>query len=137
MADKKTDRTDGTPFDDSTPKHSDKAAQPPDNDTPTKAKADSRTTMPTREEREENQEYRPTHPDKPYPPSWTRTEKMKKETAEYRKGKPFHSCGSCRHYSDRECDVVAGYISPDMGCSYYQEKYSPENFMVMIGKRKG
>ena len=126
--------TKGTPDDDTTPTHTDKKAQPKDSDTPTNAKSDTRTLQPTKEQKEvndvsyENQSF--------YPPSWTRSEKMNKETAEYKKGTPFHRCGSCTYYQSSHCKIVKGHISPEMSCEYYQEKYDPQRFSMPLPTRR-
>lgn len=120
--------TNRTPNDDSTPTHEDTAAQPPKDVTPTNYKKDSRTLKPQYDEDDEELYAPKTR----YPPSWTREEKMSKETAEYRQGKPFHHCGICSYYQSSSCKIVRGYIAPSMGCSYFQEKYDPGRFGVTI-----
>lgn len=120
----------GTPDDDSTPTKVDTKAQPADSDTTVKGKKDTRSLMPSKKMEEEDSESYETRSF--YPPSWTRSEKMSKEEAEYKQGKPFHHCGKCTYYSDSHCRVVRGYISPSMGCRYFQEKYSPNISMAVI-----
>lgn len=125
--------TNRTPNDDSTPTHEDTAAQPPKDVTPTNYRKDSRTTMRPERDDDDEESYGPKYK---YPPSWTREEKMSKEQAEYRQGKPFHRCGICSYYQSSACKIVRGYISPSMGCSYFSEKYDPQRFGVTILTRR-
>jgi hypothetical protein len=125
--------TTGTPEDDSTPTHSDQKAQPKDKDTPVNNKSDGRTLQPTQEQKEANSKAYETQDY--YPPGWTRSEKMSKETAEYKKGTPFHTCGGCTYYQSSHCKIVRGYISPEMSCLYHQEKYDPDRFKSIMIKR--
>jgi hypothetical protein len=127
--------TKGTPEDTSTPKKEDRDAQPAPSDTPTHAKKDTRTLMPTKE-KEESDEYE-YETKTNYPPRGSDAELISKETAEYKIGKPFHRCGICRMYSDNHCSIVRGYIVPEMGCKYYQKKWDGSvGITMMIGKRK-
>jgi hypothetical protein len=114
--------------DDSTPTHLDKKDQPPMSDTPAKNKPDNRTLKPTEQTHEANIEAEETYQ---FPPSRISKEKVSKENAEYMQGKPFHRCGICTYYQSNHCKVVRGYISPEMGCKYFQEKYDPKRFNVI------
>ena len=117
----------------STPTKVDQEAQYPNNETPTKGKRDKRELRPVRdydsddppaEEMWRGGNFK-------YPPSWTMFEKMSKEEARYQNGAPFHNCGKCGFYSGNQCKVVRGFISPSMGCVYFQEKYGAMTFQAV------
>ena len=124
--------------DESTPKKVDKSHQPAKNDTPKKAKRDERTLMPHHDDDEDD--YYPEKNwrggDSKYPPSWTLYEKMSKEEAQYKKGVPFQSCGKCSFYQSGHCKIIRGYISAEMRCRYYQEKYGAVVFSTIRVSRK-
>lgn len=48
-------------------------------------------------------------------------EKFTKESAEYKKGAPFHRCGICEYYRAHRCSLVTGDIEPMMGCKFFEK----------------
>jgi hypothetical protein len=46
--------------------------------------------------------------------------KKYKDEVDYSKGKPNAHCSLCKHYYDHECDLVQGYIQPQMWCKLFK-----------------
>jgi hypothetical protein len=122
--------------DPSTTKKASRPHQPSSDVTTTKGPKDERSTKPKKDN--DGDEYEPEKSWRfsgSYPPSWTSSEKMSKETAEYKQGMPFANCGKCTYYQSNHCKVVAGYIVQSMVCKYFAEKYTPMMSISILKRR--
>lgn len=64
----------------------------------------------------------------------SRGEQVTKETAEYKKGTPFHRCGICQYREGERCEIVAGYIAPYQSCKYFQKKWDG-SMAIKVGRK--
>ena len=53
--------------------------------------------------------------------------RVSQDYADYGRGVKAHHCGICRHFEKPDgCAIVAGKISPDGGCRFFQKKVESE-----------
>jgi hypothetical protein len=59
---------------------------------------------------------------------------MTKAEADYTTGDGKQTCGSCLHYGAGSCNLVAGGISPEMVCDYWESELEADVVEIQQGQ---